>query len=93
VAVHVDDVVEVSRPAPLGERPELLGKQLGDRVTQHAVHRERRIAKLYARQVIGERLAIVEPPVLQIGQGRAEVPDGAGDGAGGGGLARAAVRY
>jgi hypothetical protein len=32
MAVHVHDVVQVSRPAPLGQSPEFLSEQFGQRI-------------------------------------------------------------
>jgi hypothetical protein len=37
MTVHVHDVVEIPGPAPLGECPQLLGEQFGNRVAQHIV--------------------------------------------------------
>jgi hypothetical protein len=43
MAVHMHDIVEIAGPAPLGECPQLLGEQFGDRVAQNAASRQRRI--------------------------------------------------
>ena len=48
MAVHVHDVVQVARPASLGERAQLLPEQLDQRVTDHAVSRQGSVAVLVA---------------------------------------------
>ena len=41
---NVHDVVEVSRPAPLSQRPEFLGEQFNQGVTENACRRKWRVA-------------------------------------------------
>ena len=44
VAVHVDHVVEITRPAAFRQCSQLLSEQFGERIAQHGIHWQWRVA-------------------------------------------------
>ncbi|HVM13024.1 MAG TPA: hypothetical protein VM287_01675 [Egibacteraceae bacterium] len=90
MAVHVDDVVEVTRPATLGECSELLPEELGNRVAHHAFDWQGRVAERVAnrpkRQPVDDGLVCGEID-LHLGRRGLRVRTVVGDPALGGRLA------
>ena len=43
MAVHVDHVVEITRPATFRQCSQLLSEQFGERIAQYGVHWQRRV--------------------------------------------------